>query len=67
MKFSSGRPKLPDIREHIAQNWDLDTQPAIGFLDLRHATLHMGSVSNTKKALACPSKKMNNSLFRLFR
>lgn len=67
MKFSTGRPKLPEIRAHIAQTWNLDTQPAVGFLDLRHATLHMGSASDTKRALACPSHKLNNSMFRLFR
>lgn len=67
MKFSTGRPKLPKIRAHIAQHWNLDSPPAVGFLDLCHATLHMGSVMDKKQVLACSSNKMNNNLFRLFR
>lgn len=66
MKFSSGRPKLWEIHAHIADTWNFDTQPAVGFLDLRHVTLHMGSAADTKRALACPSNKLHNSLFRLF-
>lgn len=67
MKFSAGKPRLQEIRAHIASTWDLEKQPAVGYLDPRHVTLNMASQADTKKALACPSNKIDTSLFRLFR
>lgn len=67
MKFSAGKPRLQEIRTHIASTWALENQPAVGYLDPRHVTLNMASQSDTKKALACPSNKIDTSLFRLFR
>lgn len=52
---------------HIAETWDLEKQPAVGYLDPRHVTLNMASPEDTKRALSRPSNKINNSLFRLFR
>lgn len=67
MKFSAGKPRLPEIRDHIASEWQWDTPPAVGYLDPRHVTLHMASVADTNMALASTTNKINNSLFRLFR
>lgn len=67
MKFSAGKPRLEEIRAHIAANWDLDNQPAVGYIDPRHFSLNMASIVDTKKALSRPTNKINNSLFRIFR
>lgn len=67
MKFSAGKPRLEEIRAHIASTWDLEKPPAVGYLDPRHVTLNMASQADTKRALSRPSNKINNSLFRLFR
>lgn len=67
MKFSAGKLTFPEIRAHIAAEWQLDTQPALGYLDLRHVTLHFGSPADANKALARSTSKINTSLFRLFR
>lgn len=67
MKFSAGKPRLEEIRAHIAESWDLEFQPAMGYLDPRHVTLNMASPADTERALSRPSNKINNSLFRLFR
>lgn len=63
MKFSSGKPRLEEIRSHIESTWDLEKPPAVGYLDPRHVTLNMASPKDTKKALASPTNKINNSLF----
>lgn len=67
MKFSAGIPRLSVIRDHIAAEWHLETPPAVGYLDPRHVTIHMGSTTDTNRALARMTNKVNNSLFRLFR
>lgn len=67
MKFSSGKPRLAEIRAHIAATWELARQPAVGYLDPRHVTLNMASAEDTKRALSRPTNKINTSLFRLFR
>lgn len=67
MKFSAGKPRCEEIRAHIAESWDLETQPAVGYLDPRHVTLNMASPEDTKRALSRPTNKINNSLFRMFR
>lgn len=67
MKFSAGKPRLDEIRSHIATTWDLETTPAVGYLDPRHVTLNMATMADTNKALSPPTNKINNSLFRLFR
>lgn len=67
MKFSAGRPRLFEIRDHIAAEWQLETPLAVGVLDGRHVTLHMGSAADTKHALARETNKIKTSLFRLFR
>lgn len=67
MKFSAGRPKLYEIRAHIAAEWQLSSPPAVGLIDPRHVTLHMASAADTQKALSRPTNKVKNCLFRLFR
>lgn len=67
MKFSAGRPSLQDIRSHIAAEWQLASPPAVGLLDPRHVTIHMGSFADTTRALSRNSNRIQNSLFRLFR
>lgn len=67
MKFSAGKPRLEEIRAHIAATWGLEKPPAVGYLDPRHVTINMASPEDTKQALARPSNKIDNSLFRLFR
>lgn len=67
LKFSAGKPSPYEIRCHIASEWNLDIQPAVGILDPRHITLHMGSAADTKRALAHTENKIKTSLFRLFR
>lgn len=67
MKFSSGKPRLEEIRAHIASTWNLDAPPAVGYLDPLHVTINMASPADTRMALARPSNKINNSMFRLFR
>ncbi|XP_012855474.1 PREDICTED: uncharacterized protein LOC105974861 [Erythranthe guttata] len=67
MKFSAGRPSLQDIRTHINTEWNLVSEPAIGFLDPRHITIHMGSTQDAKLALSRNSNNIKNCMFRLFR
>lgn len=67
MKFFACRPKLFQIRDPIAAEWQLETPPAVGVLDARHVTLHIGSAVDTNQALARDSNKMNTSMFSLFR
>lgn len=67
MKFFAGRPKLFQIRDPTAAEWQLETPPTVGVLDVRHVTLHMESAADTNRALARDSNKMNTSMFRLFR
>lgn len=67
MKFAVGKPRIHEIWEHIAAEWQLETPPALGYLDPRHVTLHMISTADNNMALARTSNKINNSLFRLFR
>lgn len=67
MKFSAGHPSLNDIRSHIHSDCNFDTPPAVGIIDQRHVTIHMGSPSDTKRALAPPANKIKYSLYRLFR
>ncbi|XP_012857539.1 PREDICTED: uncharacterized protein LOC105976824 [Erythranthe guttata] len=67
MKFSAGRPSLQDIRSHITSEWNLASEPAIGFLDPRHITIHMGSIQDAKLALSRNSNNIKNCMFRLFR
>lgn len=66
MKFSLGRPQLPEVRAHIAAEWNLETPPAVGYMDGRHVTVHMGSLADTIKALVA-KPKIKNSLYRIFR
>lgn len=67
MKFSSGIPRLQEIRDNIASEWQLENNPAVGYLDPRDVTLHMASVADSNRALARTTNKINNSLFRFFR
>lgn len=67
MKFSASKSHLYDIQCHITWEWKLEMQPAVGVLDFRHVTRHMGSPSDTKGALARTSNKIKTSLFQLFR
>lgn len=67
MKFSAGRPKLHEMRTHIASEWHLAAPPAVGLMDPRHVTLHMASAADTQRALSRPTSKIKNYLFRLFR
>ncbi|XP_012855090.1 PREDICTED: uncharacterized protein LOC105974520 [Erythranthe guttata] len=67
MKFSAGRPSLQEIRSHINAEWNLAAEPAIGFLDPRHITIHMGSVGDAKLALSRNTNSIKNCMFRLFR
>lgn len=67
MKFSAGKPRCEYIRAHIAEAWNLETQPVVGYMDPRHVTLNMASPEDTKRALSPPTNKINNSLFWLFR
>lgn len=67
MKFSTGKPRLEEIGAHIASSWNLESPPAVGYLDPRHVTLNMASPADTRMALARPSNKINNSIFLLFR
>lgn len=62
MKFSAGKPRIFKIREHVAAKWQLETLPAIGYLDPRHVTLHMGSTTDTNRALVRPSNKIKKSV-----
>lgn len=55
MKFSAGKPRCEEIRAHIAESWNLEKQPVVGYLDSRHVTLNMAS------------PEINNSLFCMFR
>lgn len=66
MKLSSGIPRLQEIRDHIASEWQLENNSAVGYLDPRDGTLHMASVADSNRALARTTNKINNSLFRLF-
>lgn len=67
MKFSAGMPQAWVICAHIAAEWKLSTPPAVGVIDPRHISIHMGSYEDTTKALALNRYKVKNSLFRLFR
>lgn len=67
MKFTSQHPNLYEIRSHIHTEWNLESPPAVGELDVRHVTIHMASTTDTKRALAHPANKVKESLFRLFR
>lgn len=66
MKFSSGRPQLSEARAHIAAEWNLETPPAVGYIDGWHVMLHMGSFADATKALAA-KPNIKNSLYRIFR
>lgn len=67
MKFAAGHPTLYDIRSLIHSEWKLEYPPAVGVLDKHHITIHLGSSSDTKRALACKTNKVKSSYFRLFR
>lgn len=67
MKISVGRPHLYDMWCHIHSESDFEFTPAVGTVDQRYVTLHMGSSSDTKRALAHTSNKIKTSLFGLFR
>lgn len=67
MKISVARPHLYDMWCHIHSEWDFEFTPAVGTVDQRFVTLHMGSSSDTKRALAHTSNKIKTSLFGLFR
>lgn len=63
MKISVARPHLYDMWCHIHSEWDFESTPAVGTVDQRFVTLHMGSSSDTKRALAHTSNKIKTSLF----
>lgn len=67
MKFSGSYPNLYEIRCHIASEWKLEVQTAVGVIGPRHVTLHMGSSADAKRALAHTTNKIKTHLFRLFR
>ncbi|KAL3642271.1 hypothetical protein CASFOL_013086 [Castilleja foliolosa] len=67
MKFSSGRPSLHDVKMHVKQNWNLNTDPVISLLDARHFLIIAANQSDMIKAQSQDSHKINASMFRLFR
>lgn len=62
MKFSAGKPRLAVIREHIAAHWNLEMQPAVGYLNPRHVTLHMASIADTKRHYHDPPINKHESI-----
>lgn len=45
----------------------MDSHPAVGVIDQHHVTIHMGSSTDTNRALARSCNKVKSSLHRLFR
>ncbi|KAL3638561.1 hypothetical protein CASFOL_017932 [Castilleja foliolosa] len=67
MKFTSGRPSLHDIKNHINASWKLSKEPVLSLVDARHVFMILATKEDMVRAQTQVSHKINSSLFRIFR
>ncbi|KAL3625034.1 hypothetical protein CASFOL_031702 [Castilleja foliolosa] len=67
LKFSAGRPSLFDIKNHIYNSWEMKSDPVITLLDARNVLLIAENQEDMIKAQTQPSRRINASLYRIFR
>ncbi|KAL3646674.1 hypothetical protein CASFOL_009218 [Castilleja foliolosa] len=67
MKFTSGRPSLHDIKNHVNSTWNLSKEPVMSLVDARHVFMILASKEDMVRAQTHASHRINSSLFRLFR
>ncbi|KAL3655747.1 hypothetical protein CASFOL_000143 [Castilleja foliolosa] len=66
LKFSSGRPSLFDIKNHVKCYWNLLKEPVITLVDARHVLLIAENKEDMIKVQTQVSHRINTSLFRVF-
>ncbi|KAL9667556.1 hypothetical protein QQ045_001918 [Rhodiola kirilowii] len=66
-KFSVDQPPVEEIRRVFVSSWGLDVGVTISALDGRHILIILQSEEAANRVLAHPSRKVGQSLFRLFR
>ncbi|KAL3628287.1 hypothetical protein CASFOL_027333 [Castilleja foliolosa] len=67
LKFSSGRPSLFEIRNHINLHWNLSKEPVLSLLDARHILMITACNEDMVRAQSRVSHRINSSLYRIFR
>ncbi|KAL3636526.1 hypothetical protein CASFOL_018825 [Castilleja foliolosa] len=67
LKFTAGRPSLHDIRNHIFSKWGLEVQPAVSIIEPRHILVITENGRDMLKVHSQDSKRIQSSLFRVFR
>ncbi|KAL3613117.1 HLA class II histocompatibility antigen, DR beta 4 chain [Castilleja foliolosa] len=67
MKFSSGRPSLFEIKNHINIHWGLSRQPVVTLVEARHVMVIMENKEDMVKAQIQVSHRINSSLYRISR
>ncbi|KAL3619920.1 hypothetical protein CASFOL_034832 [Castilleja foliolosa] len=67
LKFSSGRPSLQEIKQHVNTFWGLSKDPVISLMDARHVLMITASPNDMVRAQCQVSHKINSSLFRISR
>lgn len=67
-KFTIGKPSLSEIQRAFQSNWNLTGRATISEIwDSRHVLIILDSEEDVTAALSCPLRKINHSMFRLFR
>ncbi|KAL3638578.1 hypothetical protein CASFOL_017949 [Castilleja foliolosa] len=67
LKFSSGRPCLQEIRDHVNASWNLNMEPVMSLVDAKHVFMILASKEDMVRAQTQVSHRINSSLFRVFR
>ncbi|KAL3639158.1 hypothetical protein CASFOL_017065 [Castilleja foliolosa] len=67
LKFSSGRPSLQEIKNHVNIFWGLSRDPVISLMDARHVLIITATPEDMVRAQCQVSHKINSSLFRISR